>query len=302
MQPSCNPNPRMQTLLFGTRSINPNNHQRRAPEPLAAVSDCHHRWSGRSSVSTWGPADDIGGGSFLPPSLQKSVLIKISTPGPYFYYRFTQPVRGLSIKAQINVDGSRWWQRRFWVLADRIANGWRSQLILLTIRSNLFHAKSSLKVSGGLTPYQQGVAAAVTLPPVAPSIIITHGWLTQAVAVQVMVRLQSSPHSWLLKHWSSAGQETIGWLPRWFGELASIAADNEMILSLCKAGREQNSFGNNINITSFLWQDDTQHCLQLKILCSPFLLLMDCDWPLLWSEHFHDNIAYESALATGWVD
>lgn len=61
------------------------------------------------------------------------------------------------------------------MLADRIANGWQSQLILLTIRSNLFRAKSSLKVSGGLTPYQQGVAAAVTLPPVAPSIIITHG-------------------------------------------------------------------------------------------------------------------------------
>lgn len=42
------------------------------------------------------------------------------------------------------------------MLADKIANGWQSQLILLTIRSNLFRAKSSLKVSGGLTPYQQG--------------------------------------------------------------------------------------------------------------------------------------------------
>lgn len=42
--------------------------------------------------------------------------------------------------------------------------GWQSRLILLTIRSNLFRAKSSLKVSGGPTSYQQGVAAAVTLP------------------------------------------------------------------------------------------------------------------------------------------
>lgn len=246
------------------------------------MSDCHSRRSGRSSsISTWGPADDIGGGSFLPPSLQESALIKISTPGPYFYYRFTQPVRGLSIKAQINVDGSRWWQRRFWVLADRIANGWQSQLILLTIRSNLFRAKSSLKVSGGLTPYQQGVAAAVTLPPVAPSIIITHGWLTRAVVVQVMVRLQSSSRSWLLKYArvffaapSPAGQETIGWLPKWFGELASVAVYNETILSVCKAGREQNSFGQDINVTTFLWQDDTRHCLQLKILCSPLLLVV----------------------------
>lgn len=46
-------NQRRQTLLFGTGSINPNKHQRRAPEPLAAVSDCHSRRSGRSSsIST----------------------------------------------------------------------------------------------------------------------------------------------------------------------------------------------------------------------------------------------------------
>lgn len=195
-------NQQRQRLLFRTGSINPNNHQQWAPEPLAAVSDCQSRRSGRSSsISTWGPADDIGSGSFLPPSLQESALIKISTLGPYFYYRFTQPVRGLSIKAQINVDGSRRRQRRFGARADRIANGWQSRLILLTIRSNLFRAKSSLKVSGGLTPYQQGVAAAVTSPPpVAPSIIITHGWLTRAVAIQVMVCLQSSSRSWLLKY------------------------------------------------------------------------------------------------------
>lgn len=205
-----------QTLLFRTGSINPNNHQQQAPEPLAAVSDCHSRRSDRSSsISTWGSTNDIGSGSFLPPLLQESALIKISTPGPYFYYRFTQPVRGLSIKAQINVDGSWWQQRRFWVLADRIANGWQSRLILLTIRSNLFRAKSSLKVSGGPTPYQQGVAAAVTLPSGGP-LHYYYTWLTDSDRCNTSdaSSLRRAPDYWSISMFIavsvSVPQETIG--------------------------------------------------------------------------------------------
>lgn len=265
------------------------------------MSDCHSRRSGcSSSISTWGPADDIGSGSFLPPSLQESALIKISTLGPYFYYRFTQPVWGLSIKAQINVDGSWWWQRRFPVLAHRIANGWQSRLILLTIRSNLFRAKSSLKVSGGLTPYQQGVAAAVTLPPVAPYIIITHGWVTRAVAIQVMVCLQlvallSTGVRAFIAAESTVAQETIGRLLKWFGKLASV------VVSLNSLSMQS------LKVTKLFWQRRScnkfavmrQHptppaIKNLVFMCFSYKGL--CDWSLVWFKYFYYNIMWQLTI------
>lgn len=94
--------------------------------------------SPREAAEMDGPAAPRCASSFLP-RYRSQCWLKYPHWVPYFYYQFTQPVQTLSIKAL----EPRWMEMRGWMVAWQNYKRSQSQFILLTIRSNLFHANSS---------------------------------------------------------------------------------------------------------------------------------------------------------------
>lgn len=133
--------------------------------------------------------------------------------------------------------GSGW---GVWVLADRIANAWQSQFILLTIRSNLFHAKSSLRFREVLFDTNRGGCGCHH--PLGDTLHYYYTQLTDLhCTVPVMLHLnpcrtpQWNICLWL--RWDShakfcCGENFVTCCYKQFGKLVRIAVSNKVLISV----------------------------------------------------------------------